>query len=193
MRNSRVASLLLSATLVMSAHGAGWQAVLKAVADHAPSSLAFEEEMHAFYLEQPAVSRGTLERLPNGDLVKRIVKPEPAVIRLGRGRIQVTRDGQPAAPEAPAPAAARLLADALVAVFVGDVEHVAAIFDVRLGSEKAGMWTLTLVPRDGRLKEWVRELRLTGEGHQLRAFRLTQPNGDFIHTRLTPQPGTRPR
>ena len=69
------------------------------------------------------------------------------------------------------------LIEAVRGTLTGNAATLEKHFNVKL-SGSAALWTLTLVPRDGRLASQVRELQIVGQRGELRTLELSLSGGD---------------
>ena len=69
------------------------------------------------------------------------------------------------------------LIEAVRGTLSGDAATLRRYFDTRVEGH-AGLWTLILLPRDGRLAAQVREIKIVGQGSLLRSVELWLAGGD---------------
>jgi outer membrane lipoprotein-sorting protein len=120
-------------------------------------------------------SRHTLE--PQAESMS--VEGNSVIFKRGKRSRQMALD---AVPELTA------LVEAMRGTLNGDVATLQKHFTARVDGQSS-LWTLTLTPRDSRLSAQVRELKIAGQGSDLRSVELWLSGGDRSLMSITPGTG----
>lgn len=187
-RPTRLLGLLLAATLAPAAAtepGAyALDALLARLARPLPAATPFVEVRTSGLLDAPIPVRGQLLQPDADTLVREVDSPwrERSVIRAER--VTVAREGERERRFAlrRAPELGALLAS-FPALLAGDRVRLEQHYAVTL-DEDGQVWSLTLVPRDPRLRERVAGIELRGLGDAPACLQLRQADGGGSRTLL---------
>lgn len=148
----------------------------------------FIEERYAFYLQSPLQTQGYLKATPPDRLEKRIIAPERIEQVISGDRLRHSRDGvlQKEIRLSEQPVLA-LAINTLRAVLFGDAAYLQQHFQVDYVPHNT-TWQLTLRPLSAQIGKHIMSIRVTGDGHDINEFLLTEANGDYTKTRLYAKP-----
>ena len=176
-RRLAVAALAL-ATPTLNAAELDLDALLARLARPAPDTTTFVEVRYSSLLETPIVVSGRLEHRQDGSLVRRVESPYEEVTELQGENVSVERAG--AKPRRfsldRAPELRGMLAS-FGALLKGDRAMLDRYFVVAAQGTEA-RWTITLSPRDAKLKRHLAAIVVNGGGDRPRCFTLEEPDRD---------------
>lgn len=143
------------------------EALVAAVAAAAAERIEFREYRHGELFDAPLITDGYLEyRADTDELVKQVMSPEPATLRVTEKAIFVERDGRVRRIALrKRPELAGMFAG-LRGLLQGRSDRIEQWFTTRLESAPPG-WRLVLLPRGERLARRLDRLVITGEGAQV--------------------------
>jgi outer membrane lipoprotein-sorting protein len=145
----------------------------------------FTEERFVSGIDGPLRASGTLSFTAPDRFSRQTLEPQvesmsvdgnSVVLKRGKRSRQMALD---AVPELTA------LVEAMRGTLNGDVATLQKHFTTRVEGQSS-LWTLTLTPRDSRLQAQVRELKIVGQGSDLRSVELWLAGGDRSLMSITP-------
>jgi len=148
---------------------------LLAQREHAHAS--FVEEDHLAVLDRPVKSSGELLYERPDRLEKRTLVPRAASLVLEHGSLTVQygqRKRELALRDYPQIAP---LIESLRATLAGDRSALAGVFQITFAGD-LDRWTLSLMPRDPKLKNAVQQIRIDGARDELHVVDILQADGD---------------
>ena len=153
------------------------QSILAAIAEAPKPPRAFTETVSSKWLKTPQVQTGFVKLESGGVLSKITREPEAMIVRISADALSLTRaDGQQrTVPASRADVAALLVG--LRGLLLGDAaalgEHYAAQAEGAIDA-----WTLQLTPLDPALAKRLQHITVSGQGGQIDAVRMLEPDGD---------------
>lgn len=145
----------------------------------------FEEEKHIALLAAPLKSRGTLAYARPGTFVRTVLEPAPTGLLVRGGAVemgtQVSREKLAAQSN---PLVAQFV-DGFLGLVAGDRARLERGFTLAFKGDAARAWTLTLVPRDERMRALFERLEFAGEGATVQRLTVVETNGDRSVTRFS--------
>ncbi len=161
-----------------------WQTVVAEIAEQATTPVRFEETQYRFYLDEPLVSRGRMRFEPPATLIREIADPEPMVLTIEANRlIRQTPDGRRREVALSEHPLIGNLAHLLLDLFNGNVADLADRFRVGFASGPGG-WSMRLTPRRDRVRQWIKVIRLQGNGGFVTRIVIVERNDDRTELRL---------
>ena len=152
------------------------------------SSARFVELRYLHLLNQPQQSSGTLVYVAPNYLQKTTTEPTPSRLTISGDRLTIEQQGQPNRAIALQDySAIGTLVDSTRAVLAGDLPALTRSFVATLAGGPEG-WTLTLEPRDAKLREMVASIRVQGQRDSIRDILTLQADGDRTDMAVTPEP-----
>lgn len=141
----------------------------------------FREEKRLALLSEPIESRGTLYFVPPNRLSRETREPSPSRLVIDGDRVSF-RDaaGGETVDLSTNPIAREYVANFIV-LFGGDLEALESRYQPRFRAGASG-WTLELVPRAARLREFIERVTLAGRGRALERMELVEAGGDRTTT-----------
>ena len=171
-------------------NAAKWDlATLMATMHQVRSSTAQFVELRYFQmLNQPQRSSGRLLYVAPNYMQKTTTEPTPSRLTISGDRLTIEQQGQPNRAIALQDySAIGTLVDSTRAVLAGDLAALTRSFTTTLAGGPSD-WTLTLEPRDPKLRELVASIRIQGERNTIRDVLTLQANGDRTDMAVTPEP-----
>jgi hypothetical protein len=152
------------------------------------STARFVELRYLHLLNQPQQSSGTLLYVAPNYLQKTTTEPTPSRLTISGDRLTIEQQGQPNRAIALQDySAIGTLVDSTRAVLAGDLPALTRSFVTTLAGGPEG-WTLTLEPRDAKLREMVASIRVQGQRDSIRDIQTIQADGDRTDMAVTPEP-----
>jgi hypothetical protein len=153
------------------------------------SSTARFVEMRSFHvLNQPQRSSGQLLYVAPNYLQKTTTDPTPSRLTISGDRLTIEQQGQPNRAIALQDySEIGTLVDSTRAVLAGDLPALTRSFTATLAGGRDG-WTLTLEPRETKLREMVTSIRIQGQRDTIRDVLTLQADGDRSDMTVTPAP-----
>jgi outer membrane lipoprotein-sorting protein len=155
------------------------------LAQRKSAEASFTEERFVSGFEGPLRASGTLSFTAPDRFARHTLEPQAesmsvegnsVIFKRGKRSRQMALD---AVPELTA------LVEAMRGTLNGDVATLQKHFNTRVEGHN-GLWILTLTPREGRLSAQVRELKIAGQGSDLRSVELWLSGGDRSLMSITP-------
>lgn len=176
-----VAAFFLGAGLAGSAFAITPDEVVKRWgADTVPSAGRFTELRTIPGFPKPLRSEGRYDAVPGERILWAIEKPFPTTIEVRPDRVSVTTRSGTSEKRLPSTEAAGFF----FALVSGDVARLSERFDLS-ADEKDGRVTLTAHPKSETLREFIRELRLSGDDVPDTCV-IVNPRGETSEITLTP-------
>lgn len=180
---------LLSACLATPASAAAWNlaTLMQALGQQAAGHARFTETKTLALLEQPLTSRGELVYAPPDRLEKHTVQPQAESMRVAGDTLTLTRQGQVHTLHLPEQPQARAIVDAVRGTLTGNHALLARHYTLRL-SGTAARWRLTLTPTGTGMRQWVRQIEVSGTQGRIQQIETFQTDGDRSLLVITPCP-----
>jgi len=162
---------------------------LMAALHQVPASTArFVETRYLHLLNQAQRSSGRLIYIAPDRLQKATIEPIPARLTIAGDRLTIERQGeQNRTISLQDSSQIGALVESIRATLAGDLPALTAHFTTALAGN-ANVWTLTLTPRDARLRELVTTIRISGERTAIREIETMEPDGDRTDMAIAPEP-----
>lgn len=137
----------------------------------------FKERRDISYLSQPLVSEGIM-RLEDGVLIKSVTAPEPETFEVRDKKIvHIAADKSETRFDIAEHPVLQALAVTLRAVLDGDLAPLRTLLTLEVSGAQSG-WTLRMSPRDGPLRDHLRDIVIEGRGADVGRIAIDQRNGD---------------
>lgn len=149
----------------------------------------FREEKRLSSLTEPLVSRGTLRYVAPDRVEKRTAEPVAEEIVVDGDQLTYVKPAEDLRQTISLDAAPELrgLVEAVRGTLAGNLEGLRRYYSV--GFEHVGEgWRLTLVPTAARVREFLKVVRIDGQGTALRRVETIEPNGDVTDMAVEPAP-----
>jgi hypothetical protein len=148
----------------------------------------FVEMRYLHLLNQPQRSSGRLLYVAPNYLQKTTTEPTPSRLTITGDRLTIEQQGQPTRAIALQDySEIGTLADSTRAVLAGDLAALTRSFTTAIAGSPDG-WTLTLEPRDAKLRQIVTSIRIQGVRDTIRDVLTLQADGDRTDMTVTPEP-----
>lgn len=179
MRPRRLLFLWLTLALGQDAvaGGFGLDELLPALAQNSGGRARFSEKKFISLLDRPVESSGELVYARPDHLEKNTLQPVPEHLTVDRGTLTIERKGQKQTlPLGDYPELAVFI-ESLRGTLAGDRAALERVYRLYLGGSSAH-WTLLLLPSAPDMSAIVKQIKVTGEGAQLRGIEIQQADGD---------------
>ena len=161
--------------------------LIAALGQPAPARTAFAEARFLHVLDRPLLVSGELAWLGGDRLQRRVDQPKQETSTIADGEVTQQRVGKKdrtfslkRAPQL------QVLLDSFVALLSGDAARLQQAFEVQQSGDAAGVWKLTLLPRDAKVARTMASITIDGYGNQSRCMFMQEANGDLAVDLLGP-------
>jgi hypothetical protein len=173
--------LLVGAGRPAAAADLGWglPQLMQSLRQVTSSTAFFSERRELRMLSEPLMSSGTLSYVAPDKLQKRTLLPKPERLSIDGGKLTIerseTNENRTVAladfPEIGA------FVESIRATLAGDLPALERYYAIGLQGD-AGDWQITLEPKEKRLRELVKLIRIAGRGTSIRTIVSEQGDGD---------------
>jgi len=152
------------------------------------STARFVETKYVHLLNQAQRSSGQLNYVAPNYLQKTTTEPQAARLTINGDQLTVEQQGQRTRQISLRDhAEAGALVECIRATLAGDLPALTRYFTTTLEGRADG-WTLTLTPREARLRELVATIRIAGERNAVRDVQTLEADGDRTDMAVLPDP-----
>jgi outer membrane lipoprotein-sorting protein len=158
------------------------EALMRGMAGASGVEARFREQKQLALLSEPIESRGTLYFVPPNRLCRETLEPSASRLVIDGDRVTF-RDaagGGQAVDLSASPIAREYVAN-FVVLFGGDLDALRKRYEPHFRADANG-WTLELVPRAARLREFITRVTLSGRGRALERMEMVEAGGDRTTT-----------
>jgi outer membrane lipoprotein-sorting protein len=165
----------------------GLQPLMTALRQVRASTARFVETKYSHLLNQAQRSSGRLIYVAPGHLQKETTEPVTARLTINGDLLTIERQGERTR-EISLREYSEIggLAESIRATLGGDLPALIRYFFATLEGNPNG-WTLTLVPREVRLRDMVAAIRIRGEQTEIREVETTEADGDRTDMIVMPE------
>jgi Outer membrane lipoprotein carrier protein LolA-like len=137
----------------------------------------FTEERIVGGLDLPLHAAGTLSFIAPDRFTRTTTEPRAESMEVQGNQLLLKRGGRTRQMAVDAIPELMALIEAVRGTLTGNAALLRSVFNTRVEGN-AARWTLTLVPRDAKLAQQVRELKITGLHSDMRSVELWLAGGD---------------
>jgi len=186
---SLLAALLLSgsAAAAPAAAAGDLDALMTLLAQRQHGHVQFVEQQFLSVLDHPLESSGEMRYDAPDRLEKRTLAPRAETLILDGGILTVDRGKSHRVVDLHAYPQAQPFIESVRATLAGDRGALEKLFALEFDGSLA-RWTLTLVPKDAKVKRSVAQVRIDGAQDQLLKVEIRQSDGDRSLMTLRPSP-----
>jgi Outer membrane lipoprotein carrier protein LolA-like len=166
-------------------NGGDLDALMSLLAQRQHGHVEFVEQQFLHVLDRPLESSGELRYDAPDRLEKRTLAPRPETLVLSGGILTVDRGKSHRVVDLHAYPQAQPFVESVRATLAGDRGALEKIFLLSFDGNIA-KWTLTLVPKDAKVKHAVAQVRIDGARDQLLKVEIRQDDGDRSLMTLRP-------
>lgn len=149
----------------------------------------FIERKFEQLLSQPLQSSGTLTFTAPDRLQKQTLAPAPSKLTVEGDRLTIVQpDGMTRTLSLSEVPELGALVASIRATLAGDGATLTRYYTPTL-TGSASDWSLTLNPKDSRLRDLLTSIRIQGEGNTIRSIDTMERDGDRTEMTVTPDPG----
>lgn len=152
-------------------------ALMALLAQRRSGEARFAEERTVTGFDSPLRASGTLSFTAPDRFARQTLEPQRERMEVAGNTVRLERGGRVRQMALDAVPELTALLEGLRGTLTGNAALLRKHFDVRLGGQ-AGLWTLTLVPRDSALASQVRLLQIVGTAGDLRTVELQLAGGE---------------
>lgn len=184
----RTAVVLAAALLAMPAWaGFDLDTLARLLAQRRSARATFTEERFVGGIDGPLRASGTLSFTAPDHFVRQTLEPLVESMSVDGNTVTLKRGGRSRQMALDAVPEFTALLEAVRSTLGGDAAGLRKHFDARVEGGPA-LWTLTLTPLHAQLGQQVRELKMAGQGSDLRSVELWLSGGDHSLMIVSPLP-----
>jgi outer membrane lipoprotein-sorting protein len=182
-----LALMLLAAALGSPARAAGFDlgALTGLIAQRKNAEARFTEERFVSGFEGPLRASGTLSFSAPDRFARQTLEPQAESMSVEGNNVTFKRGKRTRQMALDAVPELTALVEAMRGTLNGNAATLQKHFNTQVEGN-AQLWILTLTPRDARLSNQVRELKIAGQGSDLRSVELWLSGGDRSLMSITP-------
>jgi hypothetical protein len=165
----------------------GLDVVLAQLALRQHGHVEFVEQHFLKVLDRPTESSGEMRYDAPDRLEKRTLAPRPETMLLAGGILTVDKGKTHRVVDLHAYPQVQPFIESIRATLAGDRAALEKLFTLEFTGDLA-RWTLTLQPKDPKVKHTVAQVRIDGAKDQLSKVEIRQPDGDRSVLTLRPSP-----
>jgi hypothetical protein len=172
-------ALLLGGPVAAAEPGWGLSQLMQSLRQVTSSTAFFSERKDLRMLNEPLMSSGTLTYVAPDKLQKATLLPKPERLSIDGGKLTIERgetneNRTVALADVPEIGA---FVESIRATLAGDLPALERYYTISLQGD-AGDWQMTLEPKEKRLQELVKSIRIAGRGTAIRSIVSEQGDGD---------------
>jgi len=157
--------------------------LLHLFAQQQQSTVDFEEEKYASYLDEPIKSSGYLQFSAPNKLYKFILKPEKISQKIDGNEMKINKENHITTINLNDYPELSIILRSIISLLSGN--HSALKKDFKITFEnKTSNWLLTLVPHDNNILRHVASIKMSGYKNKLTKIIITEPKNDRSITNL---------
>ena len=141
----------------------------------------FREEKRLALLEAPIETRGTLYFVPPDKLARVTRTPAATRLLLVGDRMRFEDEAGVSEIDLSANPVARQFAQNLIVLWRGDRKALESLYRLDFAAD-GPRWTLVLSPKDAPLRDFIRSIRIAGDGPAIGEMELIESDGDRTQT-----------
>ena len=183
-----IALLLLTSFYSLSAHALEAKlelpGLLHLFSQQKNSTVDFNEEKHAFFLDQPIKSAGYIEFSAPDKLNKFILKPEKISQKITGNILEIKTPDESHTIDLNDHPEFSVLLQSIISVLSGDLVSLKKDFKVAF-TNNVSSWSLLLTPHDSYISGYIDSINMFGKKNKLFKIIVTEPNKDRSITFLS--------
>lgn len=148
------------------------------------ASAHFVEHRYLHLLKEPLVVSGTLSYRAPDQLSKITLEPQTERLIVDRDQLTIDREGKSRTLRLEDYPEIWAIIEGIRGTLAGDRAALEKYYDLKLEGGAAS-WTLSLMPRDSKIKQLVRSILIFGEGHTIRHILTLEQEGDRSDMTIT--------
>lgn len=163
--------------------------LMRALSAQKISRGTFVERKYIAMLDSPVTSSGELSFTAPSRLERRTLKPRPESVVLDGGTLTMTRGERQMVMQVQDHPALAALTESVRGTLAGDRQALERHFLLTLGGS-LDRWTLSLKPKEPRIRGYVLEVRIAGERGEVQTVEVEQSDKDRSVMTITKAPGS---
>ena len=174
-----IPGLCVAAMLAAAPHAWAFElnALMQNLGKHKERQGKFVETRYLAVLKQPLRSSGEVRYVAPNLFEKRTLEPSADVMRVDGDALYMEKNGRKYRARLSSQPQAAAFVDAIAGLLKGDSSILERNYDYRLEG-KARNWTLTLVPKEKKMRDIVSKIVARGDQDQLKSIEYQQADGD---------------
>ena len=163
------------------------QQLLTQLAQSRQGQATFVETKYLAMLDRPIRSSGTLAFQAPARFEKATLEPKREVLVLDGDTLTVAREGRTITVDLRDHVQVLSFVEAIRGVLLGNAERLEQLYKIQLSGTEAA-WNIVLTPRDSKLADLIKEIRMSGGGGQVRSVEYAEAGGDRSVMQIEPVP-----
>ena len=159
-------------------------ALLALFAQQKKSTVDFNEEKHAFFLDEPMKSSGYIEFSAPNKLNKYIIKPEITSQKITGNILEIKSPSESHTIDLNDHPEFSVLLQSIISVLSGDIVSLKKDFKINFTNATSD-WTMLLTPHDSYIAGYIESIEMFGNKNTLSRIIVTEPNKDRSITSLS--------
>lgn len=151
--------------------------LMQSLGKHKERHGQFVETRHLAVLKQPLRSSGEVRYVAPDLFEKKTLEPAPDMMQVKGDQLYMEKDGRKYRIQLSKQPQVAAFVDAIAGLLKGDAQTLTRTYEHQLEGQ-ATQWTLTLVPKDKKMRGIVRQIIAKGDQDQLRSIEYLQADGD---------------
>lgn len=143
----------------------------------------FNEEKHAFYLQQPITSSGYMQFSAPNKLYKFTLQPEKISQKVDADVLEVVKNNQSQTIYLKDYPEFSIILNSIISLLAGDHTTLKKDFKITFKPTSSN-WTILLKPYDDYILSYVTSIKMFGKNNKLIKIIVTEPNNDQTITHL---------
>lgn len=148
------------------------------------STVDFNDEKHAYFLDKPIKSSGYLTFIAPNKLQKIILKPEKISQQIDANELKIVNARETHIIKLDDHPEFSIIIRATISMLAGDYISLKKDFKIVFDHKKSG-WTLLLSPHDSYISGYVESIKMVGNKNKISKIIVTEPNHDQSITYLS--------
>lgn len=153
------------------------QDLLHLFAQQKKSTVDFNEEKHAFFLEEPIKSSGYIEFSAPNTLNKYILKPEKTSQKITDNILEIKNSNENHTIDLNDHPEFSILLKSIISVLAGDLVSLKKDFKINF-TNNISDWSLLLTPYDSYIAGYIESVKMFGNKNKLSKIIVTEANND---------------
>ena len=182
--NNKIVLLLLTFFFAVPVHALELPELLHLFAQQSKSTVDFNEEKHAFFLEEPIKSSGYIEFSAPDKLNKSITKPEKISQKITGNTLVINNPTETHTINLNDHPEFSVLLRSIISVLSGDLVSLKKDFKITFKNNLSS-WSLLLSPRDSYVSGYIKSITMFGKKNKLSKIIVTEANNDYSITTLS--------
>lgn len=173
-----LAAILVGWLAIAHAHAFSIQDLMQQMGQHKQGEARFAETKYMAILDRPVKSSGTLAFQAPSRIEKNTLEPTPENMLLDGDTLTLVRGGKKRVIQLSSYPQALAFVDSIRGLLLGDFHLLETGYKIQV-TGSAENWRLLLLPREQRLAEVIKQIKMSGSYGKLSTIEYIQSDGDY--------------